>query len=272
MIFESGELAETIQNNDFLSKYIPGFSLATDNNIEASVEFLNQEVFFEFKDYPKIKIGIKGVSEKEIISLIELVFERVRQEKGIFCIHSATAVYKGKAVIFWGGASGMGKTRLAKLLANDGSFYSDEKTLVNARNMEILGGIPFIYLDKDYWKRQITDKQEDSYYHSATNNSEPVPIALFVYGFGINGAEMSTDLWRPEKFEWHLYEELGRKIRAISRRVKDGNIAVPSIDSRANGDHRIQSVKEVAQKIPCYSIQGSPESVVDYIKQLEIWK
>ena len=270
--FEDHELADKIINNDFLSKYIPDFSISKSSSYDVAVEFLKTEVYFEYDKYPKIKMGANGLSEKDIISLIELVFERARQEKGIFCIHSSCAIYRGKAVIFWGGASGMGKTRMARLLAEDGMFYSDEKTLLNASSMEVVGGIHYTYMDKDFWKKQINKKNDDSYYPIEAIISAPAPIALFVYGFGINGTEASEDLCKPDKLTWHLYEELGRKVRAISRRVCDGNKTVPSIDSQVNADQRIKYVQKVAEKIPCYSIQGSPESVIDYIKALEIWK
>lgn len=272
VIIENTELANNITNNDFLKKYIPGFKVATKTNFSASLELLDKDISFNYDAYPEIKIGTKNLNEKDIISLIELIFERARQEAGIYCIHSACTVYRGKAVIFWGGASGMGKTRLARSLAeNGGLLYSDEKTLVDARTLTVVGGIPYLYLDKNYWSGQIKTKNKDSYYQTELTIQKPVPIGLFVYGFGIDGADFSHDLWQSEKFEWHLYEESSRKIRAVSRRVKNGDIAVPSIDSCKNGENRIGNIRKFANILPCYSLQGSPNSIIEFIKKLDLW-
>lgn len=270
LICENKKLLTKIIQNDFFEKYIPGFNMSVDTYAMATLELLNEEVSFNFETFPEIKIGINGLNEKDIISLIELVFERARQEAGIYCIHSACSIYQNKAVIFWGGASGMGKTRLARLLAdNNGVFYSDEKTLINAHTLEVTGGVPYLYLDKKFWSNHINNKNNDSYYKTENSSIKSIPIGLFIYGFGIDGSDFSCDLWKPEKFEWHLYEELSRKIRAVSRRVKNGDITVPSIDSRQNGDSRIHNVRNITKTIPCYSLQGSPESVITFIKKLK---
>lgn len=271
--FDNQELGEQVLNNTFIQKYIPGLEFREHSEADASILFSDQKIYFDFSGFPQVVIGAEEMSEKDIISLIELVFERVRQEKGVYCIHSAAVIYNQRTIIFWGGASGMGKTRLAKFLSEQGGeFYSDEKTLIDLNTLEVVGGIPYQYLDKDYWKKQLNNTNSDSYYKSGVNLTVRLPMALFVYGFALDGAEFSNELWPAEKFEWHLYEELGRKIRAISRRVKNGGISVPSLDSQENADKRIANIQKLTKTIPCYSIQGTAENIIKFIKELELWK
>lgn len=270
--FDDETFGEKVLSNSFIGKYIPNLKIADQcSSFEAEISFQNKDTFFEFNSYPQVLVGSKQLSDRDAISLIELVLERARQEKGIYCIHSATVIYKGKSVIFWGGASGMGKTRLARTFVDKGAqFYSDEKTLIDLNSNEIVGGIPFQYLEKTYWKKtQNLNNAEDPYLSVDTTGLESVhPIGCFIYGFGLDNAATSTDKWSPEKFEWHLYEELGRKIRAISRRVVDGGVSVPSIDSQKNGDQRIKLVKELTKNIDCYSIQGTPDTVINEVMKV----
>lgn len=269
VIFANSDFANKVLNNDFIEKYIPNVSLSnTTSAFEAEIHFQDKETSFDFYKYPEIFIGSKQLSERDAVSLIELVFERARQEKGIYCIHSTTVIYKNKAVIFWGGASGMGKTRLARTFVEKGAqFYSDEKTLIDLNTYKVVGGIPFQYLEKSYWKSvRKSSKNKDPYLSVDTKCLKTkYAISCFIYGFGIDNAATSVDKWTPKKFEWHLYEELGRKIRAISRRVVDSSISVQSIDSQKNSDKRIKLVKSSTKNIECYSIQGSPELVVNEI-------
>jgi hypothetical protein len=239
---------------------------------DLSLSFEDREVFFNFASYPNIAIGCNQFSTKDIISVIELALERARQDQGIYCIHSSSVIYKGKAVLFWGGATGMGKTRMARLFMEKGaSFYSDEKTLFSPIELEVVGGIGFQYLAKTYWKKNssiLTDPEESYIKIDVEERKKNFPIALFVYGFGIDGAEFSMELWESAEFEWHLYEELGRKIRAISRRVLEGKMSVPSIDSQENADRRVKNVSTFTKKIKCYSIQGCPEKVIEKVVNL----
>ncbi|MFA5828416.1 MAG: hypothetical protein WC841_03630 [Candidatus Shapirobacteria bacterium] len=273
IVFDNGDLRERVLGNSFIQKYIPGLKILTGEAADAAIHFVDKDIFFQFDSYPKIIIGARDLSEKDIISLVELALERARQERCVYCIHSAAAVFKNRVVVFWGGASGMGKTRLAQELTKQGGdFYSDEKTLIDLNTMEAMGGIAFQFLDKAYWREKRTSINSDSYYKVECNFATPLPLGLFVYGFAIDGAIESAEKWTAEKFEWHLYEELGRKIRAISRRVKNGSVSVPSLDTQKNADRRIQYVRRLTTNIPCYSIQGSDESIIKYIKKLELWK
>ena len=270
--FEDVKVGGEVLADSFMKKYIPGLEIGKNNKTEVVVNFVKRKVFFQFDTYPKINIGSTGLSIKDIISLIELVLERARQEKGIYCIHSASVIYKNKAVIFWGGATGMGKTRLVEEMSKQGgSFYSDEKTLIDLNKMKVMGGIQFQFLDKEFWKKQIKNQSKDSYYRHNSEHISSLPIGLFVYGFGIDGAKTSSERWSPIKFEWHMYEELGRKIRSISRRIMDGKKSVPAIDTQTNADRRIRFVHSLSNTIPCYSIQGSVINVVKKTKNLAVW-
>lgn len=244
--FKDPSVAEKVMSNDFLYQYIPALSKpSTLNRSDVRILVTETNELPDFSKYPNLEIGAKGMSEKDIISLIELVFERARQEKAVYCIHSSSVVYKDKLVVFWGGATGMGKTRLAhEFIGHGASFYSDEKTLVDFSSLSGAGGIAGGHL-----KTKILFPK----------------VGLFVYGFGIDGANLSIEKWSSRHFKWHLYEELGRKIRAISRMVKNQTVSIPSADSQKNADARLKLTKEFTEKIHCYFLQGSPSEVITSI-------
>lgn len=270
VIFETPVLAQLFLDNDFIYKYIPAAKVsATSDKYDSELTFKDEDTSFQFDTYPQVIIGAKQLSVRDVISLIELVLERSRQEKGIYCIHSASVIYHDKAIIFWGGATGMGKTRLTKTFIDFGaSFYSDEKTLIDLNTFSVVGNIPFQYLEKSYWKNIEPNNGQSEYPYKKINvdrNKPSYPISLFVYGYGINGAELSSEKWEPEKFKWHMYEELSRKIRAISRKVVNGSVSVPSIDDTNNGNQRIRKIDSLTNAVSCYSIQGDPEAVINNI-------
>jgi len=67
--------------------------------------------------------------------------------------------------------------------------------------------------------------------------------------------------WSSEKFEWHLYEELTRKIRATSRRLFKNSLPVPSLDTSIISQKRSSRVKEFVKFISCYYMSGTEEQI-----------
>lgn len=81
----------------------------------------------------------------------------MRQKIGIYCIHRTCAIYQNKAYIFWGGLSGIGKTRDAFELSkeNNAIFYFDEKVLLDLNNIKFCGGINKSIKTKNIGKKLI---------------------------------------------------------------------------------------------------------------------
>lgn len=266
------DLIDQIKSSDFIFKYIPGVKFETESNIkeDVSINILDSGQIFDITKYPGISINGLRLSIKDIISLIELVFERVRQEKKIYCIHSSCALYKGRAIIFWGGASGLGKTRIAFELGNltNGRLYSDEKTLIDPTSRKVVGGIGYLYAEKPFYKDGLFGSpDDDKYIKRGGDTLSCFPIEELVYVNVNESEQFINDLWDQDKFEWHLYEELSRKIRAISRRVDNGLEPISSIDTPSIAQKRAIHTRNFTSEVKCYYLSGSVKNILSYIIQ-----
>jgi len=256
------EEIEAIRHHEFLKKYIPDVKIASNSNMETgtTIKLTTEISYIDFQNFPYVEINPINMTVIEIITLIELVLERARQEKGIYCIHASCSLYKNEAIVFWGDVSGMGKTTFAEKLSkvSGGEFYSDEKTLINLNTCSVVGGINYINRSK-----QTNDS--DGYEKVGKSRNSEKRIRSLVYGL-IEQTNNSRKIeWSPDKFEWHLYEELSRKIRASSRRVLNGSRSVPSLDTQDLADKRIKEVRNFIGKIKCYQLMGSPDQVISFL-------
>lgn len=103
-------IISTIINDDFFYSYIPSVVIvhSTDiKTIDASITLEECESNILNINYPYVYYGYNTLNTKDIISLIEFILERARQEKGIICIHGAGSVVNNKLAICWGPATGM---------------------------------------------------------------------------------------------------------------------------------------------------------------------
>lgn len=199
--------------------------------------------------------------------MIEFLLEGVRQETGIYCLHSSSVVVNGRSIIFWGNASGMGKTRLALTLSEKfgAQMYSDEKTLLNLQKNITVGGIASIYLLKPYLK----DKFGNADFYNFIPPGRFFPVGFFVYPhIDENSKSIYVERWDVNKFSWHLYEELSRKIRGTSRRIFNNTLPVSSIDSIPIATQRSLAVEAYVKSTPCYYMRGSEVLICENIMKL----
>lgn len=101
-------IISAIINDNFFYSYIPSVEIlsAPAKNIDAIIKVEEVAENVLNIDYPDIYYGYKKLNIKDIISLIEFIFERARQEKGIICIHGAGAIISHKLIACWGPATG----------------------------------------------------------------------------------------------------------------------------------------------------------------------
>lgn len=260
------EIINKIKKDDFLESYIP------------SVELLDKAkqdktIIVKKSSNNKINISLntityftKKINAKDIIAFVEYVLERIRQEKGIICIHGAGAVVNDKVVITWGTTTGMGKTTLALELAKDNMFYSDEKILIDLKKMKTVGRIKNQYLSNDYWKEKYG---KDSYYcHDNTSVDKEYDIALFVEPIICEQKDYVLDIWSNEKFLWHLYEESSRKIRGTSRILFDNTHPIMSFDNEEIATNRLKLLKKFTKKINAIYYKGNIKNALEIINNL----
>ena len=260
-------------DNEFAAAYIPSYFY-----IEKQNTLINSEGVIDINIGPdtidfickleniSIKISKKSNS-KDIVSVIEYILEFFRQKKGIYCVHSSTVIYKGRAIIFWGGVSNIGKTRTALVLSKikGNMMYSDEKTLVDLRKNIVCGGVRKIYLLKEEYKKTITG---DNFSLTTLQSDEKFEILCFIninnFGDVLNN-ESKGITWDKGTFSWHLYEELTRKIRGVSRRVNSFLDPISCIDTEIVSRNRSDDVNNYCEMHNGLYMRGSEQFIINYI-------
>jgi hypothetical protein len=264
-VFADNNLLRSIINNDFLSKYIPEvivsrtdkrrniFQLTFQPSHITSLEFVSEnKVCFNYQ--------IEIVSIRDLISVIDYVLDFVRQKDGVYNIHASACSLNDKAIVFIGSVSGLGKTTLAlNLCLNKGfKFIGDEKVLLS-EDMTVIGGVKTI----EYNKNQLYKTIDNNYHNKDITNektinveTQNIALALIIQPMIVKNGNLFVNKWEPIKSEWHLYEEMTRKIRGISRRVNNFSVPIPSIDTNDIAVRRSQFAKQLSKKIQCFDIGG----------------
>lgn len=254
-----------IIGDDFLYSYIPSLVISSKENSDAVIEISkgdNNQISF---NYPKIIYQYTKFNSKDVISLIEYVFERAREEKGIICIHGAGAVYKNKLIVSWGGTTGMGKTTLALEIAKNGSFYSDEKILIDLNNFCCVGRINRQYISNDYWRKKYKTKDKYLIFNEDNNKYD---IALFIQPIICCMDNYVLDIWDKDKFFWHLYEESCRKIRGTSRMFFEGTYPAISLDTFSLSLKRLELIKKFTSTIKGVYYKGNTDKIINQLDNL----
>ncbi|HBM45388.1 MAG: hypothetical protein UT05_C0013G0020 [Parcubacteria group bacterium GW2011_GWF2_38_76] len=255
-----------IKKSSFLPRYIPGFSIIEKAKKNDCILDLKKGKKSFFLNYPRAIYSNSKYDDKDTISLIEFFLERAREDRGTYCIHSSSAIVEKKGVVFWGGWSGMGKTRLALALGEKygADTYSDEKTLLDLKKNLIVGGINTAYLSKS----SLIDSHEGRSFHEFSKLEGNFSIGFFVSPQIEETGELFVEKWDNNKFDWHLYEELSRKIRGTSRRFFSNTTPVDSLDSSATAQKRSNIIKRYTKITPCFYMRGREEDICNKIVEL----
>lgn len=255
-----------LKNSKFLKRYIPCYEISEDDEGAGCVLTLKSGRPRFSLEFPRATYSNLKYDEKDIVSLIEFLLERLRQEGGCFCMHSSSVAIGDQGVIFWGWASGLGKTRLVlNLVKNFGvKFFSDEKTLIDLKNVRMLGGAASAYLSKNYFKKYHQNKK----FYDFTAPCAPAKIAFLAYPQVSESKKLFIEKWSSEKLDWHLYEELSRKIRAISRRLFKNTLPVPSLDTPALSQKRSLEIKKFVKRASCYYMRGTEKQISEKILKM----
>lgn len=255
----------TMLNDEFLYSYIPSLKILNvdQKSFDASIRVIKDFKNYIAFSYPNIEYHYIDFDSKDVISLIEYVFERARCEKGIICIHGAGAIINDSLIVSWGGATGMGKTSLALELSKYGEFYSDEKILIDLNRRYGVGRINRQYISNDYWRQKYntTDK-----YIEFNNDLDEYKINLFIQPILCDSNDFVFDKWNSDKFMWHLYEESSRKIRGTSRMFFKNTYPAESLDTFEVSIKRLNLIKEFCKNITALYYKGNVDYIVDKIR------
>ena len=250
-----------LKSSAFLRRYIPNVIIserASGEDCELVIKKGKDRIDVQ---YPRAIYYSDKFNEKDVISLAEYLLERARQESGLYCIHGSACMVEGRTVVFWGGASGMGKTTLCDKLQKYGAvWFADEKIIIDSSNNQICGWINTAYLkNKKNNFRQISAVDRQS-----------IPIAFFIYPLLTDDScsKLIFDKWPSEKFQWHLFEEFNRKIRATSRLFFSSREPVLPIDTLALARKRVAVVKNIVKQSENYFARGNSENICKNIFSL----
>jgi len=264
----------SIVESSFLNKYIPAVTVSEKMSPTGLIlkldtsdhfKFLRNRTSFEFV-FPKDK-----TSTQDLISVIDYCLEFKRQKNKVYSVHGSACYSGDKALLFFGPVSGLGKTSLVlELVINRGySPIGDEKILIHESG-SIVGGCAGLSAD-DFVKKIFKDKlKEQSFVEACLKAKDQMPVRAtkIVLPIIAPGSSLSVERWSPEEASWHLYEEVSRKIRGISRRVAASSFALPSIDTPELSQKRIQAVDNLTQAIPFYVLRGDLETVAKRVVSL----
>lgn len=259
------DISESILNLRFAFNYIPELQIKSVLKVQAEGNYflnINQGKDFDINYENKtLNICINDkITTEDIVTLIDYFLEYVRQSLGIYCLHGDAIGKENKGVILFGELSGIGKSTVAATLVNNFGFslIGDEKVLIN-EELNILGGIKEVTSNKDIQKPFISENK----HHTLSSQ-----ISLIVQPITNLNGKLYVDAWDKSKAEFHLYEELSRKIRGVSRRVANFTIPVKSIDTYSIALRRSQYCKNLAGSVKSYCIYGDPKEVANQINLL----
>lgn len=271
---------DQLYEHSFLKQYIPESEIQKVESDEASLPhlLLTQSDTTEFSFSEQIA-EIKGdipnsISLHDIVTVIDYCLDYSRQKNAEYCLHgSAVASQAGQGVYFLGPVSGLGKTTTAINLCLDRAFkfVADEKLVIN-ENGDILGGIKHVSYNKTSLQNSIrvnvSGKSEKELSDHLAIESEPVSLKLVILPIVIQGSTLDCESWDKKKAEFHIYEEMTRKIRGTSRRIENFTFPLQSIDSLILSKRRVKSAKKIADLASFYVIRGEVKQIMDKIEEL----
>jgi len=263
-ITSSAKVIRQLEANSFFGDYIPGFSFNKNqtNSIEIKINpsYKDNIKVFDTNNTALIRYRDE-YSDKDIISLIELILEYYRQKRGIYTIHGSACEYMNQGILIVGGASGIGKSTLAYNLSNKKEsgfkFIGDEKISVNDK-AEIIGGIQKTGLNKK-------NNNDDLLIDLNLWQNNATKISVILQPLISEGGKLTIYEWDLTRIRWHMYEEFSRKIRAVSRIV--AGFPIQSIDNDELALSRLNFVNSLSSSnaITFFSAQGDINEVSSYV-------
>lgn len=216
-------------------------------------------------EFPKIIYTNNKIDHKDIIALAGYCLERLRQEDGLYTVHSNTTAVNKKGVTIFG-PQHSGKTALSFLVAKElnGRVIANERSVINPKERKICGRVTNISLNR-YVKEIL---EQDFGRIKDLIGEDDVQIAFFMHPY-INNEE-GIIKYNHNAALWDIIEQTDCFIRGINRKIRMGKnsfFMLPSLDNTKLANRRFKDISEMLRKVPCYTIRGSYMSIVKSIKE-----
>ena len=274
------EIERGLANSPFLESYIPAPRINPQvENISGTLilKYANSSIpDFTFSDSEASFTGklIDSVSLEDIVTVIDYCLEYYRQKESIYCLHGSSVSQNNQGIIFFGSISGLGKTTLALNLCSHHHFdlVGDEKVLIN-KDFQIIGGCQRLRYNKqslyDSTNPKLDNLPPSKLNEEISLNHSHVPIKLLILPILLpNSSLLETDSWDEAKTNFHLYEELTRKIRGVSRRIQDFSLPLPSLDTPKISRRRSEYCHILSQRLQVQLIKGGTDPLIRHIISL----
>ncbi|MEA3329885.1 MAG: hypothetical protein U9Q06_04025 [Nanoarchaeota archaeon] len=263
----SQETIQKILQDEFTYHYLPEAKIDySERKPEVFVEETQDNVSLKM-DYPKIIVPFTK-DHRGLISACEYLLERARQEKvKVYSLNSSSVQEDGNSIIFYGGATNLGKTSSALELAVNGfELFSDEKTLLDLANQTLCGGSRSIALRKKIIQEKVGSLKEFKEF-SGTSCNHP-NISMLILPHLDHGLEnpITYQLDSRDAF-WHLNKEIARRIRGDTKFYGDYKYALQSLDNEDLSNQRIKLVKSLTKTVPTHYFQGNLKQLTDFVKE-----
>ena len=262
------KIIEQITNSNFLYEYIPlvelneGLLSKPSHSATIRVKKGNFNLDWEF---PKITYTNNKIDHKDIIALAGYCLERLRQETGLYTLHSnTTAVNKKGLTIF--GPPHSGKTTLSFLVAKElnGKVITNERSVINPKERKIHGRVTSISLN-NYVKEILN---QDFNQIQDLLGEDDVQIAFFMHPYISNKEDIIR--YDYDAALWDIIQQTDCFIKGINQKIRMGKnsfFMLPSLDNTKLANRRFKDISEMLRKVPCYTIRGSYMGIVKSIKE-----
>jgi hypothetical protein len=218
-------------------------------------------------NYPKIIIP-HTEDHRGLVSSCDYLLERARQEKfKVYSLNSSSVQEDGKSIIFYGGATNLGKTSSALELAVNGfELFSDEKTLLDLGNRTLYGSSRSIALRKKILQEKIDSSKEFKEFLGTSCDYPEISMLILPHlDYGLeNPITYQLD---PMDAFWHLNKEIARRIRGDTKFYGDYKYALQSLDNEDLSNQRIKLVKTLTETVPTYYFQGNLKQLTGFVKE-----
>lgn len=274
----SEELGKVLVGLKFAFDYIPDLTISTEDvAFDGQIDLVDGDPFFFGFDGVLGQIRFildKNLGIKDLVTLLEYCLEYQRQKKGIYCLHGSAVSLNGKGVWFMGPVSGLGKTTVALSMCLEGSgkLIGDEKILLDT-NLGLTGGVKNINYNKEALIKSLPvnfdnkDREEVSEHIKMETESVPLKAIVLPVIFKDAGS-LEVEKWEKDKASFHIYEEMSRKIRGVSRRINNSTLPIPSIDTMEVSIKRSDLVNIISESVPVYFLKGNKKDILEKVREI----
>jgi hypothetical protein len=265
-IESTDEEINQISKDNFTFHYIPNVQII--NCLKSNITVLKDPSL----NIPKIKFPYARIPQnyslRETVSVAEYLMEGYRQRfLGDYSISSSSVYKNGKGVLFFGGATNLGKSTFALDLTKSGfNLFSDEKTVIHLEEAIMRGGSKSVSVRKKILKEKL--KCEDEFKNFEYNKEIYPSLDKIILPHIDHGLDVPI-IYEFDKIDlfWHLTNEFSRRIRGNTRLVNNFSFLLPSIETDSMAEERLILTKKLVNKVKGYYFQGDSSQIVEFLNK-----